>query len=169
MDLHVPKLYDFMGSTSITMGVLLMYPSNSWMHEEIEQGQVCREVQWIVSVDEFVHRRHCIKRIRTDTSVVKSLLMSLSVYFNINIHQVYFNFKVFRIKCGRSSATKSSKCSSEPFGSHVWRRLLDPLDPGSLGVFDVTISGRSPVESEALSKLLLRLEEEVSNGVDRSW
>lgn len=44
-----------------------------------------REVQLIVSVDEFVHRRHCIKRIRTDTLVAWSFLMSRSVYFNINI------------------------------------------------------------------------------------
>ena len=76
---------------------------------------------------------------------------------------------MLQIKCGRSLATKNSKCSLEPFGSHVWRRLLDPLEPGSLGVFDLTVSERSPVESEALSKLLLLLEEEVSNGVDLSW
>ena len=82
---------------------------------------------------------------------------------------IYCNFKVLRIKCGRSLATKNSKCSLDAFGSHVWRRLLDPLEPGSLGVFDLTVSDRSPVESEALSKLLLRLEEEVSNGGDRSW
>ena len=71
----MPKLYDFMGFTSITMRVLLMCFLNSWMifrvsHEEIEQVKVGREVQLIVSVNGFENRWHCIKRIRTETSLL---------------------------------------------------------------------------------------------------
>ena len=63
----------------------------------------------------------------------QSAIISTSTLQSMNC-----NCKVFRIKCGRSLATKNANCSLEPFGSHVWRRILDLLDPGRLGAFDLT-------------------------------